>query len=242
MSNVSSIWRMTDESLLGDFQIALDETVPTVEDLVNDAKRLQRYISPSAIEFYATVRRGEIPEYIPLEITEHHAEDYEPFPSFNAYSVHQYQQKCGYFAKFTQYFAREIADHVGEGILLDPMAGRGYAVKALRNAGVKTIASDNNSWTLSDNIENLDALDSLRKYGERITHLLISWAPCENEIDLKLLREVRANYPHVTIINVGEKVGGCTGSMGFWDEAEIVDHSLAYETLYGLFDIAVFVK
>lgn len=241
MSNVSAILEMTDESLLEDFQIVLDETVPTVEDLINDAKHLERYVSPSAIEFYATVRRGEIPESIPFEISEMYAEDYGS-SSFSAYSVHAYQQKCGYYAKFTQYFAREIAEQVGDGVVLDPMAGRGYAVKALRNAGVKTIASDNNSWSISDHIENLDALDSLRKYGDKISHLLISWAPFENDIDLKLLREVRANFPHVTIINVGEKSGGCTGSTEFWDEAVIVEHSLAYENLYGLFDRAVYVK
>lgn len=241
MSSVTSIMEITDESLLEDFQIVLDTTVPTVQDLINDAKRLDRHITQSAIDFYATVRRGEIPESVPFDISEMYAEDYTS-SLFGAYSVHQYQQKCGYYAKFTQYFAKEIATHVGDGILLDPMAGRGYAVKALRNAGVKTIATDNNSWKISEHIENLDALESLRKYGNQITHLLISWAPYKNDIDVRLLREMRANYPHVTIINIGEKSGGCTGSMEFWDEAQIVDHSLAYESLYGLFDMAVFIK
>lgn len=241
MSVENALIEITDESLLKDFQIVLDDTIPSVEDLINDAKRLEQDLSPAAIEFYATVRRGEIPKSIPFEISEAYAADYD-LSSFGSYSVHQYQQKCGYYAKFTQYFSNEIAEHVGDGILLDPMAGRGYAVKALRNAGVKTIASDNNSWKISDHIENLDALDSLRKYGDKITHLLISWAPYGNNIDLRLLREVRANFPHITIINIGERNGGCTGSMAFWDEAVIVDHSLAYESLYNLFDVAVFIK
>lgn len=191
-------------------------------------------------DFLTTVHSGEVPQMLPSNLVDYG----ESRNSLESMLISRYMQTCGMYGKIMKDTATDIASNVGDGIVLDPMAGNGWAAKALREAGVKTIASDDNSWEISKDVENLDALESLRKYGDKISHLLISWAPYGSDMDVKLLREVRANYPHVTIINVGESEGGCTGSSEFWEEFETAypQHSVRYETTIGLHDQVTFGK
>lgn len=191
-------------------------------------------------DFLNTVHSGEVPQMLPSNLVDYG----ESRNSLESMLISRYLQTCGMYGKIMKDTATDIAANVGDGVVLDPMAGNGWAAKALREAGAKTIASDDNSWEISKDVENLDALESLRKYGDKISHLLISWAPYGSDMDVKLLREVRANYPHVTIINVGEGMEGCTGSPQFWEELEEVhpEHNVRYETTIGLHDHVTFGK
>lgn len=190
--------------------------------------------------FCSTIYSGEVPEMIPPDL----AYDSDGRNSLESMQISRWMQTCGMYGKITKETAADIAVNVGDGTVLDPMAGNGWAAKALREAGVKTIASDDNSWEISKDVEKLDAMESLKKYGDKISHLLISWAPYGSDIDVKLLREVRANYPHVTIINVGEGEEGCTGSSEFWHEIEETPpgHRIRYDTTFGLHDHVTFGK
>lgn len=231
----------SDNDLLKPIAIKIKDSASTVEKMSEMLKSIDHPLTESQEKFYRTIRNGEIPEELPRTLSaQYRGSDY----SLQSSMMHSAMQDCGYYGKFTKTVARSIAHNVGDGIVLDPMAGNGFAAKALREAGVKTIASDDNSWKISSEIENMDALDSLRKHGDKISHLLISWAPYGSDIDVKLLREVRANYPHVTVINIGEGYGGCTGSEEFWDEAEpiIEKYPVPYETTFGLHDHVTFVK
>lgn len=189
-------------------------------------------------DFCSTVYSGKVPEMLPANLS-----DYGDFRnSTESMQIGRYLQTCGMYGKIMKDTASDIALNVGDGVVLDPMAGNGWAAKALREAGVKTIASDDDSWEISKDIEKLDAMESLKKYGNKISHLLISWAPYGSDIDVKLLREVRANYPHVTIINVGEGEQGCTGSPEFWEELNETtpEHRVRYDTTFGLHDHVTF--
>lgn len=189
-----------------------------------------------AKDYLKTVLDGEIPETLPHEIQN---------DSIMATSLHSNLCEAGYYAKVTKDSMRSFADYIGpDGIVLDPMAGKGYLVKGLREAGVKAIAADDNSWSLSSGIEKLDALEAVSKYGDQITHVAIAWAPYESTIDHKILMLCRDKFPHITIINIGEPIGGCTGSRIFWDDAEefFFDHYIHYATTGNVNDYVSLMK
>jgi hypothetical protein len=232
------------DPLLEPIVITVSPNATSVAELISEITQFAEYPSKAVIEFYEKIFRGQIPDFLPVEVKHSYSMNSDFRSSMTSATLNFALQSCGMFGKITKETASDIAEIVGDGILLDPMAGNGFAAKALREAGVRTVASDNHSWEISSGIENLDALESLKKYGEKISHLLISWAPYTSNIDVQLLREIRKNYPHITIINIGESRGGCTGSDEFWDEADIVTDQphVRYSTTSGLHDQIVFVK
>ncbi len=168
--------------------------------------------------FYNTIVSGNIPERMPKELTDR---DFlrGTIAHVIPFTMWQSLQKIGYFTVTTKVFANAMKQVVKDKVVLDPLAGAGFLAKSLREAGVKTIASDNNSWGLNGGIEKLDALDSLTKYGDKVDYLVISWADYGSDIDYKLLMSVRENYPHIKIIVIGE-YEGATGSSKFWQAAK----------------------
>lgn len=200
-------------------------------------------------QFIKDFANGEIPESVPVSMQ----------MGRSAFVVHGLAQDAGYFAKITKQFAHGLTNKIKkdlgdkEPVVLDPLAGKGYFVKAMREQGVKTIGSDDKSWSkvqTDDGIENSGALESLDKHGDEITHLVMSWAPM-NDLDKKLYDRVREKFPHVTIVNIGEGPGGCTGSEKFWNKIdkdedneliEIEYDNCGYQNTHGLNDYVTFVK
>ncbi len=192
----------------------------------------------SAEEFYSEVIKGEIPESFPQFAR--NPGEYHPLD----FALHNKLCEAGLYGKVTKKVARELKAEIGSNaVVLDPMAGKGYGVKALREVGLKSIATDDNSWDISEQVENLDALASVRKYGKDSTHVLLSWPPNNDDIDLKVLELCRKEFPHLTIINIGESKG-CTGSYEFWDNESTVEQktNLNYPTSPQLRDRITFHK
>lgn len=192
-----------------------------------------------AKDVYTAVLSGETPESIPNIL-----KNGQKFSNSVGMFLHSAMADAGYFGRVTKEVAQDIAKNVKNGTVLDVMAGRGFAVKALREAGVKTIGTDNNSWNLSEDIEQFDALESVRNYGAQVTHILISWAPYESTIDLEILHLIRAEYPHITIIHIGEGYGGCTGSEEFIIAANMIEeeYPVRYVTTHGINDYLTFMN
>jgi hypothetical protein len=228
------------DSLLSQIAISINDSAINVDDLTRDIKSSSSEDFSESIKFYETVRNGGIPKSFPQQLTRNLESNWGN--STIAHLIGSALQKCGYYGKATKDFAEDLKYFIGDKILLDPMAGNGFMVKAFREAGIRTIGTDDNSWRISENFENLDAIDSLRKYGDEIDYLLISWAPANSDVDVRLLREVRSNFPHITIINIGEFIDGCTGSDDFWEEAEEHYLDLKYETLMQVTDFVTFVS
>lgn len=168
--------------------------------------------------FYNAIVSGNIPERMPIELTDR---DFlrGTIAHVIPFTMWQNLQKIGYFTVTTKMFAKAMKQVVKDKVVLDPLAGAGFLAKSLREAGVKTIASDNNSWGFNNGIEKLDALDSLTKYGDVTGYLAISWADYGSDIDYRLLMLTREKYSHIKIIVIGE-YEGCTGSSKFWQAAE----------------------
>lgn len=230
----------SDSELLSPIEIAIPEKAVPFDEFVKIYGEYGKGASNTVREFCTSVYEGRVPKNIPSEIAGYGLSDL----SMSTMQVGHWLQSCGMYGKITKETASDLAEIIGDGVVLDPMAGNGWAAKALREAGVKTIASDDDSWEISKDIEKIDAMESLKKYGNKISHLLISWAPYGSDIDVKLLREARKNFPHITIINVGEGEQGCTGSPDFWDEVEEIDPGkrVRYDTTFGLHDHITFGK
>lgn len=229
-----------DERLLAPIEIAIPRKAVPFDQFVAVFGDYDSGSSSTIRDFCTSVYAGKVPKNIPSEIAGYGSSSL----SMSTMQVGQWLQSCGMYGKITKDTAEDLSEIIGDGTVLDPMAGNGWAAKALREAGVKTIASDDDSWNISKDIEKLDAMESLKKYGNKISHLLISWAPYGSDIDVKLLREAREKFPHITIINVGEGEQGCTGSPEFWNEIEEIDPGkrVRYETTFGLHDHITFGK
>lgn len=186
-----------------------------------------------------TVAKGEVPEALPV----YKFDKAEGF--LVSTSLHQALCDLGYFARITKEVAREMKRQLpNNAVILDPLAGKGWNAKAFREVGIPTIATDNNEWGLGhDSIEELDALESLEKYGSEITHLLIAWAPYGSTIDYELLMLAREKFPHVSIINIGES-DGCTGSHEFMNAVLETEYyaDVPYRNVAGLNDYVSFVS
>lgn len=232
------------------------EPVSNIEEVIlsteNDSSVLQYSLNDETKEYMRSFLNGEIPESLPESLS---SGSYNSNDFMTGIIVHQKSLDYGHYAKITKKFAKNLAESLNkDSVILDPMAGKGYFVKAMREQGIATIGSDDKSWDsaqtdVDNGIEDMSAIDSLNKYGNNITHMVISWAPYGSDIDEQLYQTVKKDFPHITIINIGEDEGGCTGSEKFWEsiiedkETEIShENQYGYQTLSGLHDFVTVVK
>lgn len=127
-------------------------------------------------------------------------------------------------------FAKALSDYLGGAPTLEIMAGNGYISKGLRNnnATQKIYTTDSQAWVKENEtgkhpvtkIEKLDALEAIKKYGDEVEYVIMSWAPDKGEIDWDVLQLLRSTYPEVKLLVIGEK-DGATNSKKFWQEAQL---------------------
>lgn len=127
-------------------------------------------------------------------------------------------------------FAKALADYLNGSPVLEIMAGNGYISKGLRNnnANQQIYTTDSQAWTKENEtgkhpvtkIEKLDAISAIKKYGDQVEYVIMSWAPDKGETDWDVLQLLRQNYPDVKFLVIGEK-NGATNSKKFWQEAQL---------------------
>lgn len=241
-ANLSELDEMIEDPwmLLQDFKVSIPAEAPSVDDFRNALQELNVEDTSEIVDFYASVRAGEVPDRLPAAICKNSGE--ETATHYAGQMLHHYLQKAGCYAKITKHFARGLRSMIPwDSVVLDPMTGNGLLVKALREAGITAFGTDNNSWHNTQSFDPIDALDALKRYGDKITHLIISWSAPGSDIDFRLLEEVRKNYENIQIIVIGE-VDGCTGSDKFWEAAKIWDDLECYETIEYLYDRLYFIE
>lgn len=106
---------------------------------------------------------------------------------------------------------------------LEVMAGRGWLTHALRQKGVNVIATDNFSWAKKRNweepltpVDELDAIDSVRKFGADIDILIMAW-PYMDDTAYEVIKELHKVNPSALVVYIGEGGGGCTASDLFFE-------------------------
>ena len=183
-------------------------------EIVSPAPGIRYYSIPMLNKLYNEVATGKIPDFVPQ------AYGYDDYDLMTMQVETELKNKYGYYGLMSKKTAESLVENLDlkEKTVLDFMAGRGYGVNALRDAGVGVIATDDQSWnsTKSSHIENLDAIEALDKYGAESDYAFMSWSPYDNELDLKILQHMKDKHPHLKLIVLGEEFG-CTNSEKFWE-------------------------
>ena len=233
---MSSVPLPETSSYLESFSIPVPEHAGTLDELLEtlEAHGDRAVPSEELLEFCRVVFAGEIPQRVPEMLIERTS----PRDTTH-FLVSPALQKRGYYARATKDFAESIS-RFGLGTVLDLFAGSGYMTKALREAGIPTIATDDYSWGFQGPAENLDALSSIRKYGNEVQTILIAWVPAESSIDMEVYELVRAEYPHLNIMVISEGPHGCTGSEAFAELHWAWEDLPSYETTWALRDYCAF--
>ncbi|AEV95706.1 hypothetical protein [Pediococcus claussenii] len=153
--------------------------------------------------------------------------------SYRDYLEEHYGMWCYISAPFVD----KLANYIDGKPVLEVMAGNGYISKGLRDKGQTVIATDSLDWTkenetgrnLVTEIERLDAIKAIKKYGNQVAFVIMSWSPDGLSIDQDILKNIRDTNPGIKLICIGER-NGATNSAEFWQMAQYVDENEA-ETL-----------
>lgn len=153
--------------------------------------------------------------------------------SYRDYLEEHYGMWCYISAPFID----KLANYINGKSVLEVMAGNGYISKGLRDKGQTAIATDSLDWTkenetgrnLVTDVEKLDAINAIQKYGKQVKFVIMSWSPDGLSIDQDILNAMRTTNPDSKLICIGER-NGATNSAEFWQMAQYVDENTA-ETL-----------
>lgn len=131
----------------------------------------------------------------------------------------------GMFCFVSWKWINPFAEWIGERKVLEVMAGRGWLSHGLREKGIDVIATDDMSWhkelqfqkwnDLVTEVENLDAVESVRKYGKSIDILVMAWPYMDNTA-YQVIKELHKINPDALVVYCGEW-GGCTADDAFID-------------------------
>ena len=154
------------------------------------------------------------------------------------------------FALVDKKWASKLSNFIGGKKCLEIMCGSGFLSKALKENNIDIIATDNFSWeghwndseTYYTNIENIDAIHAIEKYGKNMDYIIMSWAYMDNTA-YKCLLKIREINPLCKMIVIGENRGGCTCDDMFFDSIEkLNEFSIEIPSWYGIYDKIYMVK
>lgn len=131
-----------------------------------------------------------------------------------------------------------FSEWIGDRKCLEVMAGRGWLSHGLREKGIDIIATDDFSWHKSDrfvkwndlvtDVEELDAVESVKKYGEDIDVLIMAWAYMD-DVAFRVIKELHEVNPKALVVFCGEDRHGCTADDNFFDKFEEIEEDSFYD-------------
>lgn len=155
------------------------------------------------------------------------------------------------FTLLSEDWIKPLATWIGDRPCLEIMAGTGYLTKFLSDYGVKIKATDNYSWNNYfrnfNNVEKLDAIQAIEKYGKDVKFIICSW-PYMDDTAYRCLLKMREVNPSCRMIYIGEWEMGCTADEKFFEAVEecqvqgFYDAVKNYSKWYGLHDAVYLLK
>lgn len=140
------------------------------------------------------------------------------------------EDRYGMWSYVNAPFAKALSDYLAGAPTLEIMAGNGYISKGLRtnNSTQQIYTTDSQAWVKENEtgkhpvtkIEKLDALAAIKKYGNDVEYVIMSWAPDKGDADWEVLQLLRTSFPDIKLLVIGEK-NGATNSKKFWQEAQL---------------------
>lgn len=166
---------------------------------------------------------------------------------YGTVSMIEFQHK-GMFSLVSYNWIRPLSEWIGSRKCLEVMSGRGFLTKALRELNVDIVATDDYSWGFNDynnpvtEVEDIDAVESIKKYIRDVDILIISWPPMD-QVAYEVVKKARELNPDIIVIYIGEDEGGCTASESFFEifdtnysDEKFNEVSLVYPTWRGFHD------
>lgn len=161
------------------------------------------------------------------------------------------------FALVCEKWIKPLAEWIGDRKCLEVMSGTGALSYALKEQGINIIATDDFSWNgiaswnnekkYFTNVEKIDCIEAIRKYGKDIDIVIMSWAYMD-DCAYKTLLEMRKVNPNAVMLVIGESQGGCTADDNFFEAIHRVEDEKIYyidslyDTWFGLHDHLMLVK
>lgn len=190
--------------------------------------------------------KGDLIDDLPLEYSDtlFHNGEYVKH-DYNAFLLRERLISIIGYSVATHKFCCALADYLKGAKCLEIMAGTGCLTYGLRLYGTDVIATDDLSWGIHGewiyDMEQLDCIAAIRKYGADIDYLIVSWPPMDNQM-VEVVNALSEVNSKAKIIYIGEGAGGCTGCDKFWDKVELVSDNnwnkvyQAYRSWYGIHD------
>ena len=127
-------------------------------------------------------------------------------------------------------WVRPLAAWIGSRRCLEVMCGRGVLAKALRDCGVSVIATDNKSmcsrqwWETAPwiEVEQLDAVEAIEKYGSGIDLVICSWPPYGSPAAYQALLKMREMASDALMLYIGEINAYTNANEDFFNSVEPV--------------------
>ena len=142
----------------------------------------------------------------------------------------------------TKRLCKSLAEFIGNRKVLEVMSGKGALAKGLIDEGVNIKPTDNFSWevpgffnNLWTDIEDINALDAIKKYAKDYDILLASWMPYNDPIAYDILLEMRKQNPNMIMLYIGEDWGGCCACDDFFEEAVFIEDEMIESINDGIF-------
>ena len=145
-------------------------------------------------------------------------------------SLHDYAVSHMGYSTVTVRNCRILSEMIQYRNVLEIMCGLGSYTYMLRRFGVSAIATDDHSWIDDDpkfvhwkqnpwidDIERIDAVSAIKKYGKQVDFVLMSWPPMNEDFAAQALETMRIVNKECRMIYVGEGKGGVTANNRFFD-------------------------
>jgi|688.fasta_scaffold168898_5 hypothetical protein len=170
------------------------------------------------------ISNKEIPEFYPSEMV-------------NNYQLGCCERRSKFikqigFTLISNDWIKPLSQWIGNRKCLEVMAGTGALSFALQKQNINIKATDDfswkneNSWNADKNywteIENIDAIEAVIKYGKDINILVMSWAYMD-DVAYRVLKTMREVNPFCVMICIGEGHGGCTADDEFFDNVITIE-------------------
>ena len=157
------------------------------------------------------------------------------------------QNAYGYWAAVTNEFLNKFIETYKHDSYLELMSGIGYISSYLAESNKKVVAVDNQSWKEIDTLEtreelfpslNINVVDAIKKYGNDVSAIILSWAPQDSEIDFEILKAYRNLYHKPKFYLIGE-YQGVTYSKKFRNNAKLIEYNAIdkLKNYYNKFDM-----
>ena len=181
-----------------------------------------------------TFKKLEIPKEIPEETLKWHTDFHkyceDKYFLYSSGTIRDEMISLSSFVVIDQILAKSLAEYIGNRKVLEIMSGIGCLAKALSDQGVTIHPTDifedtycfNGYQNTFMDVEQMDCVEAIEKYGKDYDILLCYWPRSESPIIEALLAMRRVN-PNMVMLYIGEDYEGCCAPNEFFDEAEWIE-------------------